>query len=268
MTDDRTFLLLATFAYLISSGYVCYAFGAKRLHKSHFNLVVMSIGFAFHTAFLHFRGQTIGHCPLTNLFEVTAFITWSIVLNYLVIGPVFRLSLLGAFTAPLVTLLNFFALACPHFDRPRAIPHMSWILEAHAALSAMAYGTLGLSAVAAAMFLVSNHYLKTRALPPIVFRLPALGKLDAVNQKVGLLGFAMLTVGMMFGFFVRDVPLDTVKVAWSVAVWAVYAFMLAGRYLSRVSPVRFAWLSLLTYLFVLLTFWAVNSLSRSHHFGA
>jgi ABC-type transport system involved in cytochrome c biogenesis permease subunit len=59
---------------------------------------------------LWIRGEAIGRCPITNLFEVFVFLAWSIVLTYMVVGPAYRLSLMGAFTAPLVFVIQGFAL--------------------------------------------------------------------------------------------------------------------------------------------------------------
>src|SRR5437870_6229637 len=78
-----------------------------------FNFFAIGLGFIFQTAFLSIRGHALGRCPLTNLFEVLIFLAWSIALIYMLIGPAYRLSLMGAFTAPLVFLIQVFALIAP-----------------------------------------------------------------------------------------------------------------------------------------------------------
>src|SRR4029453_14846012 len=75
-----------------------------------FNFLAIGLGFVFQTAFLSDRRHALGLCPLTNLFEVLIFLAWSVALIYMLVGPVYRLSLMGAFTAPLVFLLQAFAL--------------------------------------------------------------------------------------------------------------------------------------------------------------
>ena len=72
-------------------------------------LRAMACGFAFQTGFLVLRGHALNACPLTNLFEVLIFLSWSMVLLYFVVGTAYRLSLLGAFTAPLAFLFQAFA---------------------------------------------------------------------------------------------------------------------------------------------------------------
>ena len=78
-----------------------HALGARVYRASGLNFFAILTGFLCQTGFLYLRGQQVGRCPLTSLFEVMIFLTWSLVLFYLLIGPDYRLSLLGAFTSPL-----------------------------------------------------------------------------------------------------------------------------------------------------------------------
>ena len=114
---DRLFLIASTLCFLLAvvrTGLLVRA-GVFRPGRSSF--LAIAAGFVLQTAFLWVRGHALGRCPLTNLFEVFVFLAWSVALIYLVIGPTYRLSLMGAFTAPLVLLMQAFALLAP-IDRP------------------------------------------------------------------------------------------------------------------------------------------------------
>src|ERR1700751_1067080 len=110
-----------------------------------FNFLAVGLGFIFQTAFLSVRGHSIGRCPITNLFEVIIFVAWSVALFYMMVGPAYRLSLMGAFTAPLVVLLQLTALLAP-IDRSHSVklPANPW-LELHASISLVAYGAFALA---------------------------------------------------------------------------------------------------------------------------
>src|SRR5271170_1551155 len=110
---DRLWLFLATLGYLASAGWGLYALGSQRQVANRWTFLFILVGFFLHSLFLEQRGAAIQHCPITNLFETLAFFSWSLVLTYLVVGPTYRMSILGAFTAPVVFLINFFALATP-----------------------------------------------------------------------------------------------------------------------------------------------------------
>src|SRR5213595_3004041 len=86
------------------------ALGAGTFRLGRFNFLAIGLGFIFQTAFLSIRGHELHRCPVTNLFEVLIFLAWSVALIYMLVGPTYRLSLMGAFTAPLVLLLQGFAL--------------------------------------------------------------------------------------------------------------------------------------------------------------
>src|SRR5438132_13880522 len=92
-----------------------------------FNFFAVGLGFIFQTAFLSIRGHLLGRCPITNLLEVIILVAWSVALFYLIVGPAYRLSLMGAFTALLVGFLRLFAVFAP-IDRPHRgrLPANPW----------------------------------------------------------------------------------------------------------------------------------------------
>src|SRR5947207_6798288 len=95
------------------------------LHKMselHFFLssVVMLIFSFFFFFFSSRRRHTRSLCDWSSdvcssdlLFEVFVFLAWSVALIYMLVGPAYRLSLMGAFTAPLVLILQGLALLAP-----------------------------------------------------------------------------------------------------------------------------------------------------------
>src|SRR5258708_5238041 len=145
---DRLLLIASTFCFLFGFAYTMHALGARAYQRSWLNFFAILGGFACQTAFLYVRGAQLGRCPLTNLFEVLIFLSWSMVLFYLLIGPTYRLSLLGVFTSPLVFVFQVLALLLLR-DAPAAakIAPNRW-LEMHAALSVVAYGAFALACVA------------------------------------------------------------------------------------------------------------------------
>ena len=161
---DRQLLLASTLCFLVAVVHTLLALRKGVFHPVRFNFFAIAIGFVLQCAFLSIRGHALGRCPLTNLFEVFIFLAWSVALIYLVIGPTYRLSLMGAFTAPLVFLIQAFALLAP-IDVPhqiRVAPN-PW-LEFHASMSMIAYGAFALACVAGVMYLVQERQLKTHQL--------------------------------------------------------------------------------------------------------
>src|SRR6184192_2639849 len=136
---DRQLLIFATICYLAAVIRTIISFRARIFRRNRFVFLMIALGFVLQTAFLYVRGHALRSCPITNLFEVIVFLAWSIALIYMLVGPAYRLSLMGVFTAPLVLLLQLFALLAP-VDTPHAIRVMPnpW-LEFHASISIIAY---------------------------------------------------------------------------------------------------------------------------------
>src|SRR5712675_823995 len=105
---DRTFIWLAVACYAVAGGLTLWRLRGRGAHP--FIYVLVLVGFLSQTTFLYLRGQNLQRCPLTNSFETTVFIAWAAVLFYLLIGPAYRVSFLGAFTAPLAFALVLIAL--------------------------------------------------------------------------------------------------------------------------------------------------------------
>jgi ABC-type uncharacterized transport system permease subunit len=219
------------------------------------------LGFLLQTAFLGLRGHALGRCPITNLFEVLVFLAWSIALIYLVIGPAYRLSLMGSFTAPLVLMLQLFALLAP-IDAPRAIRIIpnAW-LEFHASISLIAYGAFALACVAGVMYLVQERQLKTHELRSIFYQLPPLPNLFAAMIRLLWFGFILYSVGLISGFFTGE-PLPWTKVMLAIAIWIVYAGILFGPQLRSIAPRRIAAFSVWAFAAALSLLWSIEFVAR------
>lgn len=223
--------------------------------------LLLGLAFLSLTVFLLKRGEVIHRCPLTNGFEATAFLTWGLILTYFLIGTSYRLSILGAFTSPLALLLLslgwFFA-----SDQPSTnLNPVRWASEFHAAISVLSYGTLGLSAICGAMYLIQEHHLKNHTFGGWFERLPSMGDLGIVLHRLLRWGFFLMTLGMISGFSTGLFEqVSKIKLLWASLVWTWYLGLLLSPRLFRLSHRRFAWVALLGYCLVLLSFWVMNSL--------
>ncbi len=255
-------LLAATFVFLLSTGYTLFAFGAGRFRPGRTNVVAAITGFALLSADLWQRGQIQRGCPINTLFDVLVFISWSMVLIYLVVGPAYRLSLLGAFTSAFVLVILLIAQLAP-LNRTAA-PHPTrdpWV-EFHAALSLIAYGAFALAALAGLMYLLQDRELKKRRGGSLLYNLPPVTDLSVANGRLILLGFSLLTVSFAAGL-VSGMPVNTLKFYTSAVIWGVYGLMLAVRRFAHLSPRRFALLSMAVFLFALLALPGIQYLSTA-----
>jgi HemX protein len=260
---DRQLLIVSTICFLAAVVRTAVTLRAGIFRPGRFNLLAIGLGFIFQTAFLSLRGHALGRCPLTNLFEVFIFLAWSVALMYMLVGPLYRLSFMGAFTAPLVVLLQAFALFAP-IDVRQAfhVPANPW-LEFHASISTVAYGVFGLACIAGIMYLVQERQLKTHQLHSIFYHLPPLTDLFAAITRLLWWGFALYTLGIASGFFTGH-PLPRVQVVAAMGVWLLYAATLQGRHLRWLAPRRVAALCIVGFSAALTLLWGITFTAEMH----
>lgn len=236
----------------------------------HVNFILLLAAFVLHTTAMVQRGFSLNRCPVNNLFEATIFIAWALTLACLVVGWLPRLRYLAAFASPVLFAIGVFALM-PALDPPRGPkPEFSgWLASLHATMILLAYGAFGLASVAAIMFLTQQHNLKFNKLRAVLSLLPPIQRLEVVTSRLVLVGFVMLTIGLLAGgrlprpegaLFLKDT-----KVIWSVVLWLLYLGLQVGRWRFAVSGRRYACGVIGIFAFVLLTFWGTNLLSGLHH---
>ena len=180
------------------------------------------------------------------------------------IGPAFRVSLLGYFTAMLAAVLTVVSLAIGRWDathRLHIFGDNSWI-ELHAALAVFSYGVFGLLALTSAMFLLRNYSLKSKHVGGWFSFLPSILDLDHISLRLLWAGMVLLTISIGVGAVYWLPHLETVNLAkllTTVAVWTAYAGALVLRLRSALPARRLAWGCIGLFGAALLTIPLVNS---------
>lgn len=256
---EQIALLAATLCYLFSFGHTLYALGAGRFQPGRFNFLAMALGVASQSWYLTLRGAAEHACPIGGLSETLIFLSWSIALIYLVIGTTYRLSLMGAFTAPLVLLLQIVALLLPGQVRGGFFRPNPWV-ETHAALSLVAYGAFGLAAVAGLMFLVQEGQLKSRRPAPIFHHLPPIRILSEATLRLLWIGFLLLSLSFASGLLAH-LAVAGIKSLFSVLIWLLYGALLFGAKSGMLSGRRFAMAAFLSFLLALILLPVIEHLS-------
>jgi HemX protein len=259
---EHVALLVATLGYLFAFGHTLFALGAGRFRPGRFNVTAMTVGVTAQLWYLAQRGAREHACPLGSLAETLIFLSWAIALIYLVIGPAYRLSLMGAFTAPLVLLLQIAALLLPGEVHRSIFRPNPWV-EAHAALSLVAYGAFGLACVAGAMYLVQESQLKSRRPSPLFHHLPPISNLADAIARLLWMGFLLLTLSFAAGLLSHG-PVPGVKSWVSLLIWCLYAVLLAGSAVGRLRGRRLALSAAVAFLPVLLLLPVLQQLSVRH----
>ena len=78
--------------------------------RSRWTLILMLLSFACQLFWLRLRGEQRAGCPLLDGGEILVFMAWSISLFYFIVGSTYRVTLLGMFSAPFVSIMLFISL--------------------------------------------------------------------------------------------------------------------------------------------------------------
>lgn len=268
---DRHFFLLAVAVYGASAVYSVFLWRRGFRQDDHVNYFLLLIAFALHTTAMIKRGFNINSCPVNNLYEATTFISWTIVAVYLALGIFRPLRFLGAFASPILFAIGVFALMPDLDHKPAgAQPDFSnGLVSLHASTILLAYGAFGLAAISAIMFLTQQHDLKFHKLRAVLSLLPPIQRLECVTFRLVLAAFLLFTVGLALGprlpMKTGETFLSDPKTLWSIFMWLVYLALIIAHWRRAQSARAFAGSIIVTFAFLLLTFWGTNLLSGLHH---
>lgn len=229
---------------------------------------LLTAGFLLQTFGLNLRGAQIKACPLGNSFEIAQFIAWSLVLLFFIIGPAFRLRLLGFFTAGLAALLSGTALLVPGWDNaypPGIFGGNPWI-ELHAALAIFSYGVFAILALVSIMFLIQQHGLKKKQFKGVYSYLPSVQQLDLMAKRLLVTGVLVLTAALIFGavFWINNLDLvPGLKLAATCLIWLGYVMVAVLRMQKKLVTRRHAIACIILFLMAIASLWPVQSARAS-----
>ncbi len=219
-------------------------------------------------------GLGIGHAPLSNLYESLIFFAWAIVLLYMIVERRTGTKTLGAFVTPLAFLALAYASFSPAMEShiQPLIPALksNWLI-AHVITCFFGYAAMGLSFGLSMMYLIKG--LETTHGTSIFLKLiPRPGLIDELNYQMVVIGFLMLTLGIITGAVWAHSAWGSYwswdpKETWSLITWLVYASVIHSRMVRGWKGKKISILCIIGFCSVLFTYFGVNYLSGLHSYA-
>ena len=224
---------------------------------SNLSLAIAGIGFLTHTVALLSRMVVVGHVPVTSFHEAMSFFSWALVLVFLFVEYRHHIHVLGSFILPLALLSLLSAAALP-----KEIPTLEPMLRTvwvHVTLSVLGTVAFAVAFVAGVMYLIQEGLLKSKRFNVLYAKLPPLDFLDHLNQQSVVVGFPLLTLGMITGAVSAEFARGTFlswnpEQTWAVITWVFYFVVLLGRLTVGWRAKRAAYLTIIGFAGVVLTF--------------
>lgn len=258
MIQDHPLLLLSTAAYLAGVVPAIRALRSGNWRQS-WQWLPMALGFSLQTAAVYTRGQQVGQCPMKSLSDILVFIAWSIVLLYFLVGPTYRVSLLGMFTAPLVSAMHTLAFALPGAFPDYALKaKIDPYVELHAALALISYAGFALACVTGVMYLLQDHFLKRHQIGGLFYQLPPVQGLGRAIHRMILLGLVLLSASLAISFKLHT-PISHPKLIFAWVVWGLYTVIGIIMWRHVLSPRQTAWLAAVGFVIPFISLWLVTS---------
>ena len=263
ITDRMTFAIAAA----IYGGAFLFGLISLLMRRAYSRTIMFALlcgGFLIQTIALNLRGAEIKACPLGNPFEIAQFLAWSLVLLFFIIGPAFRLRLLGGFTAGLATLLVAGSLALPSWDAPYPpgiFGDNHWI-ELHAALAIFSYGFFAILSLVSAMFLIQQRGLKKKQFKGVYQYLPSVQQLDLMARRLLIIGVIVLTASLAFGavFWINNFELVPIfKLTATCLIWLGYLTVFILRIQKKLVTRRHAIATIALFILAMASLWPVQS---------
>jgi cytochrome c-type biogenesis protein CcsB len=233
-------------------------------------ILMAGIGFVLHTINILYRYGSGGHIPITNPHEATSFFTWCIVVIFFILEFRYKINLLSSFIMPIIFLLMISSSMMPREIKPLTPVLQSYWLGIHTFFAFLGNAAFAMSFGIGFMYLVQEHYVKTKRLGGLFGRLPSLQTLDEMNYRLITFGFPLFTLAIITGALWAESAWGRYwnwdpREVWSLITWFIYAIILHARLVAGWRGKRAAILSIIGFMTILIAFFGIKLLKRGLH---
>jgi cytochrome c-type biogenesis protein CcsB len=233
-------------------------------------LSLAAIGFVLHTANIIFRYVNAGHIPITNPHEATSFFSWCIVLIFFILQFRYKIVLLSSFVMPIVFILMLSSSMLSREIKPLSPMLHSYWLGIHTFFAFLGNAAFAMAFGVGCMYLVQEHYVKSKRLGGLFERLPSLQTLDEINYRLITFGFPLLTLAIITGALWAESAWGSYwnwdpRETWSLITWFIYAIVLHARLVAGWRGKRAAILSIIGFLTIIIAFAGIQLLRKGLH---
>ena len=255
-------------------GYLVYA-TSKKATIGKVSTGLLTAGLLFHSIGLILRWMEThqtgyGYVPLSNMYESLIFFSWTIVLIYLILETKYQQKVIGVFVTPFAFLAIALTSIIPGVNAkitPLVPALQSNWLTIHVTTCFFGYASFAVSFGISLLYLIREKKDAQGRKPTW---LPSSSVLDEINYKAIVVGFPMLTLGIITGAAWANYAWGSYwswdpKETWSLITWFVYAAFLHARLTRDWRGRKAALLSLVGFAAVLFTYFGVNYLISGLH---
>ncbi|MGD1155584.1 MAG: cytochrome c biogenesis protein CcsA [Terriglobia bacterium] len=240
----------------------------RRPSLSPASLGALGLGLLAHADALAAEAVRIHRLPVTDVRSALSFYAFLVTLAFFFVYLRYRIVSLGLFMLPLVFLLTLISTLHPGGSFDSSAFRGGWLLV-HISSIFLGYTALFLTFVAALMYLIQEHELKSKQPRGFYYRLPSLEVCDEIHYRSLLLGLPLLSLGILTGFvwasrtWKGPWELDP-KILASLVTWLIYLVLFSTRVSGGWRGRRAAYIAIFGFAAILVTFMGISLLSGQH----
>lgn len=231
---DKILLNIALVSYFVSTTGYLGSLLIKRIFLAKISTWLLVCAFFFHTATLFTQYFLTGQSMVTSLYGSVSFFAWVIAGSYLFFQIRTKTRILGAIVSPLTFLLVLVASELLYGGGLLPEKLQGTLVTVHVILSVTGEALFVLVALAGIFYLLQDYHIKKRRLSTMTRLLPPLKDLDRINHYGLLIGFPILTFGLLAGSAWAGEVWGShwqwdPKLIWALLFWLCFAFVLHQR---------------------------------------
>jgi len=226
--------------------------GAFQSVAGRFATILTINAFLFLSLALVSRTFATGHGPFANMYEFSMAFSWGAVAMFLYFEFRYQMRTLALFVLPVALGLLVYATTVPRDIQP-LVPALQndLLLTVHVAVAIIAYGAFAVGGAAAVLYLAQRK--------DAIAWLPTQSRLEEMGYRSVLVGFPLLALTIILGALWAEIAWGTYwswdpKETASLVTWLVYGGYLHARVIRGWRGNRSAYLLLLGFGAILLTF--------------
>ncbi len=254
---------------LSTAGYLIYLFLQKD-YLQRLGYALLLAGFLCHTVIIVYGFVESGNIPVGNLRETLCLAGWAVAGVFLIIQYRYNIKILGIYAAPFIALIMVIVSHLPQDPAQTPTIFKSLWLITHVIVILVGEAAFALACGIGVLYLLQENAIKTKRHRFFFRRLPSLDLLDTVGYACIVIGFTMLTLGLITGFIYAKSVWGRFwsgdpKEVWAGITWLFYAVLLHERLTVGWRGRRSAIMAIIGFGVLLFTFLGVNLLMEGHH---
>jgi cytochrome c-type biogenesis protein CcsB len=256
--------------YLLSALFYAFYITTYRRGLERAGNYLLLAAFLLHLITVIARYSQTGYTPITTFYESLSFFALCITGFFVFLTARYRVDMLGAFLVPVVCLMLIWALTFPAEVKPLPPILNSYWLPVHVVFAFLGNAVFFTGFLISLVYLMAERRIKKKKVLSLSPVYPSLETLDLVNYKCMSFGFPFLTIGIITGSIWAQFAWGSYwswdpKEIWSLITWIVYALLIHNRLTIGWRGRKTAYLMILGFLSVTVTFLGVSFLLGGLH---